>query len=75
MIEGACRPLMKDLCALSGVRWTQAGTEALLRLRSVFENGDWERFHAYRRQRRLGIYGYLKVEQTDTAVMSLRFAA
>jgi hypothetical protein len=76
VIEGACRHLVKDRCELSGMRWTQAGAEALLRLRSVMENGDWENFHAYRRrQRQLGVYGYWKKEQTDTPVVPLRFAA
>lgn len=76
VIEGACRHLVKDRCELSGMRWTQAGAEALLRLRSVAENGDWESFHAYcRRQRQLRVYGYWKVEQPDAAAMPLRLAA
>jgi hypothetical protein len=76
VIEGACRHLVKDRCELSGMRWTQAGAEALLRLRSVLENGDWEAFHAYRRrQRQLGRYGYWQTEQTDTPTVQLRFAA
>lgn len=76
VIEGACRHLVKDRCELSGMRWTQAGAEALLRLRSVLENGDWERFHAYRRrERQRGVYGYWQTEPTDTPVVQLRFAA
>ena len=58
VIEGACRHLVKDRCELSGMRWTQSGAEALLQLRSVAENGDWEAFHAFRRaQRQLTRYG------------------
>lgn len=58
VIEGACRHLVKDRCELSGMRWTQKGAEALLQLRSVAENGDWNEFHAYRRaQRRITLYG------------------
>jgi hypothetical protein len=76
VIEGACRHLVKDRCELSGMRWTQVGAEALLRLRSVAENRDWERFHAYRRrQRQLGMYAYWQVEQPDTPTVSLRLAA
>ncbi|MCW3052338.1 MAG: hypothetical protein JWN14_1508 [Chthonomonadales bacterium] len=75
VIEGACRHLVKDRCELSGMRWTQAGAEALLRLRSVLENGDWESFHSYRRQRQRGVYGYWKAEQAETSPMPLRFAA
>ncbi|HWE62923.1 MAG TPA: ISKra4 family transposase [Chloroflexota bacterium] len=52
VIEGACRHLVKDRCELSGMRWTIAGAEALLAVRCVHENGDWEAFHAFRRQQR-----------------------
>jgi hypothetical protein len=58
VIEGACRHLVKDRCELSGMRWSQEGAEALLQLRCVAENGDWNAFHAYRRtQRRITHYG------------------
>jgi len=58
VIEGACRHLVKDRCELSGMRWSKEGAEALLQLRSVAENGDWNEFHAYRRaQRRVSLYG------------------
>jgi len=56
VIEGACRHLVKDRCELSGMRWTQAGAENLLRLRAVVENGDWsayQRFHQEQRHQRL----------------------
>lgn len=56
VIEGACRHLVKDRCELSGMRWTQAGAESLLRLRAVVENGDWpayQRFHQAQRYQRL----------------------
>jgi hypothetical protein len=36
---------------LSGMRWTIAGAGALLALRAVNENGDWEDFHAFRHAR------------------------
>jgi hypothetical protein len=76
VIEGACRHLVKDRCEQSGMRWTQAGVEALLRLRSVAENRDWASFHAYRRRRRqLQVYGYWKVEQPDAPSPPLRLAA
>ena len=52
VIEGACRPLVKDRCALSGMRWTLAGAEALLHLRCIHENGDWDAYHAFRRCQR-----------------------
>ncbi len=52
VIEGACRHLVKDRCELSGMRWTIDGAEALLHLRCVHENGDWDAYHAFRRRQR-----------------------
>ena len=52
VIEGACRHLVKDRCELSGMRWTITGAEALLHLRCVHENGDWDAYHAFRRRQR-----------------------
>ena len=51
VIEGTCRHLVKDRMELSGMRWTIAGAGALLALRAVNENGDWEDFHQFRRAR------------------------
>jgi hypothetical protein len=66
VVEGACGHLVKDRCEQSGMRWTQAGAEALLRLRSVAENGDWERFHAYRRAKRhREVYGVSDTNDLD----------
>ena len=52
VVEGTCRHLVKDRMELSGMRWTMAGAGALLALRSVNENGDWDDFHAFRRVQR-----------------------
>jgi hypothetical protein len=52
VIKGACRHLVKDRCERSGMRWTLAGAEALLHLRCVHENGDWDAYHAFRRHQR-----------------------
>lgn len=52
VIEGACRHFVKDRCELSGMRWERAGVEALLRLRAVAENGDWDDYHHFRKQQR-----------------------
>ena len=49
VIEGVCRHLVKDRMELSGMRWTVAGAEAVLALRAVHENGDWDAFHVFRR--------------------------
>jgi hypothetical protein len=58
VIEGTCRHLVKDRMELSGMRWTISGAGALLALRAVNENGDWDDFHAFRRiQRHRRLYG------------------
>lgn len=63
VIEGTCRHLVKDRMELSGMRWTVTGAEALLALRAVHENGDWDAFHQFRRQRRhKQLYGKPLVE-------------
>jgi len=57
-VEGACRHLVKDRMEGSGMRWTVAGAEAVLRLRAVYLNGDWEAFWSFHMhkeaQRRFG---------------------
>jgi hypothetical protein len=48
VIEGACRHLIKDRIDITGARWSLAGAEAVLRLRSLYISGDWDeywRFH------------------------------
>ncbi len=52
VIEGACRHFVKDRFELSGMRWTQAGAELLLRLRAIAENEDWKAYHLYRQRQR-----------------------
>jgi hypothetical protein len=51
VIEGACRHIVKDRLDLTGARWGLDGAEAILLLRAVINNGDFEnywRFHTHR---------------------------
>lgn len=48
VIEGACRSYVKDRLERSGMRWTRAGAQAMLDVRSEFLNGDWATFQAHR---------------------------
>lgn len=58
VVEGTCRHLVKDRMELSGMRWTVPGAEAILALRAVNENSDWEAFHTFRRtERHQRLYG------------------
>lgn len=46
--EGACRHLVKDRLEQTGMRWILEGAQAMLYLRAIYLNGDWEEFLDYR---------------------------
>ena len=50
VVEGACRHLVKDRMEQTGMRWRIAGAQAVLSLRAIYVNDDWEPFHAARIQ-------------------------
>jgi hypothetical protein len=50
VVEGACRHLVKDRMEQTGMRWRIAGAQALLSLRAIYVNDDWDTFHAARIQ-------------------------
>lgn len=61
VIEGACRHLIKDRMDLTGARWSLAGAEAVLRLRSLRSSGDFEeywRFHIQQEMERNHVARY-----------------
>ncbi|HET8646470.1 MAG TPA: ISKra4 family transposase [Vicinamibacteria bacterium] len=47
VIKGACRHLVKDRMDLTGARWGLCGAEAILKLRALHSNGDFEAYWAY----------------------------
>lgn len=51
VIEGACRHLIKDRMDITGARWGLTGAEAVLKLRAVISNGDFEAYGEYHMQR------------------------
>ena len=56
VVEGACRNLVKDRMERTGMRWCVAGAQAILDLRAVYLNDDWNAFHKLmirREQKRL----------------------
>ncbi len=56
VIEGACRHLIADRLDIGGARWGLDGAEAVLTLRAVISNGDFDeywRFHLAREHQRL----------------------
>lgn len=50
VIEGSCRYLVKDRLAITGARWSLPGAEAVLLLRAVITNGDFETYWKYHLQ-------------------------
>ena len=56
VIEGACRHLIGDRLDVTGARWGLDGAEAVLTLRAVISNGDFDeywRYHLAREHQRL----------------------
>ena len=56
VIEGACRRIIGDRLCITGARWGLEGAEAVLTLRAVTSNGDFDeywRFHLAREHQRL----------------------
>lgn len=55
-VEGACKHVVKDRMERSGMRWTEDGAEAMLKLRATYLSRDfdeyWE-FHVRQEQQRL----------------------
>jgi hypothetical protein len=47
IVEGACRHLIKDRMDITGARWGLAGAEAVLKLRALKANGDFEQYWQY----------------------------
>ncbi len=50
VVEGACRHLVKDRMEQTGMRWRIEGAQAILSLRAIYVNDDWDAFHAVRIQ-------------------------
>ena len=53
VIEGAVRHLVKDRMDITGARWTAEGAEAILKLRALHTNGDFDSYwlHHLNRER------------------------
>jgi hypothetical protein len=50
VIEGTCRYFIHDRFERSGMRWSRKGAEAMLQLRAVVLNEDWDDFQKFRHQ-------------------------
>jgi hypothetical protein len=74
VIEGACRHVVKDRMERAGMHWTIPGAQALLRLRCVALNGEWEAFMHYRIQQETARL-YPHAELVEQAAWPLPMAA
>jgi hypothetical protein len=62
VIEGACRHLVKDRMDITGARWGLDGAEAILKLRALRSNGDFDAywtFHLAQEHQRIHASRYL----------------
>jgi hypothetical protein len=58
VVEGACRHLVKDRMEQTGMRWEIEGAQAMVRLRSIYLNHDWDDFIEFRiRAEQQSLYG------------------
>jgi hypothetical protein len=76
VVEGACGHLVKDRMEQSGMRWTKAGAQAVLDLRAVRLNGQWDaywQFHRWQQHQRL--YGTGAPTPETSEVQALKFVA
>jgi hypothetical protein len=53
VIEGACRHYVKDRMERAGMNWIVPGAQAMLDIRSVYLNGEWDDFQEFTIQREL----------------------
>ena len=56
VIEGTCRHLVKDRMDITGARWGLGGAEAVLKLRALISNGDFDaywQFHLVQERKRV----------------------
>lgn len=51
VVDGACGHLVKDRMEQAGMRWTKPSAQAVLDLRAVRLNADWEAYWAFHQQR------------------------
>ena len=65
IIEGAARFLIKDRMDITGARWSTPGAQAVLQLRAVTANGDFDeywRYHQQQEQRRNHLDRYQELD-------------
>lgn len=68
VIEGTCGSLVKDRMEQSGMRWSIAGAQAVLKQRAVVKNNDWTAFwNFYIDSERKRLYSTAQTRRYSTA--------
>jgi hypothetical protein len=76
VVEGACGHLVKDRMEQAGMRWKEEGAQAVLDLRAVRLNEDWDAYWQYHRQHQhQRLYGMSAQPPELAEVQVLRLAA
>ena len=76
VVEGTCGHLVKDRMEQSGMRWTTTGAQAILDLRAVRVNDDWDTYQLLRQQRQhQRLYGSHSSAPPVTETVVLKQAA
>jgi hypothetical protein len=71
VIEGACRHLVKDRMDITGARWGLDSAEAILHLRALISNGDFDEYWAFHlRQEHQRIYQPRDRQHRDQFVLA-----
>ena len=52
-VESACKHVVGQRLKQAGMRWSVRGADAILQLRILWKNGEWDRFWADRRKRKM----------------------
>ena len=67
LIEGACRYLIKDRMDITGARWSLPGAEAVLKLRALCSNGDFDAYWTWHQQQELARNHLTRYQELDLA--------
>ena len=75
VIEGACRHLGKDRMEITGARWGLEGGEAVLKLRALVINGDFDAYWDFHEQQEYQRNHRTKCSEMPTARPTLQLIA
>ena len=75
VIEGGCRYLVKDRMEITGARWGLEGGEAVLKLRALYINGDFDAYWAFHESQEHQRNHQVKFSEMPTARAPLRLIA